>query len=300
MSDRTRPGGEHARWHALVLPLATSVLFSGSYVTGKVVAGVLDPLEATFARYVIALAFLAALIPRFGRAGLRVPWRDVPPIALLGLTGIVGYHGLFFASLRHTSAGNTAIINGLAPVLTALAAAAILGERLGRRRYAGVALACIGALVLVSGGDPARLAALDLNRGDLLMLGAVGCWVTYSLLLRHLLARHDGFVLTLHATIAGVAILALTTLDADNIQALGAMSAGTFAAIAYMGIFASGLGYLLYTFSVDAIGPTRTASVVYCTVPIFVAVLALATLGDPLTGVTLISIAAVVAGLRLL
>ena len=284
---------------SLALPLVTSALFSGSYVAGKVVAATLDPLDATLARYVVALAFLAALIPRFGRAGVALPWRDVPAVVALGLTGIVGYHGLFFASLRHTSAGNTAIINGLAPVLTALAAAALLGERLGARRYAGVGIACAGAIVLLAGGEPRRLAALDLNRGDLLMLGAVCCWVAYSLLLRRLLDRHDGFVLTLHATLAGVLVLAVACLDAATFRALAAMSGTTLAAILYMGLAASGLGYLLYTFSVDAIGPTRTSSVVYCTVPVLVAVLALATLGEPVTAVTLVSIAAVVTGLRL-
>ncbi len=294
------PAAQAAPALHIALPLATSALFSGSYVAGKVVATALDPLDATLARYVVALAFLAALIPRLGRSGIGVAWRDLPAIAVLGLTGIVGYHGLFFASLRHTSAGNTAIINGLAPVLTALAAAALLGERLGARRYAGIALACAGALVLVAGGEPRRLAALDLNRGDLLMLGAVCCWVAYSLVLRRLLERHDGFRLTLHATLAGVLVLAVACLDGPTVLSLLAMSGTTLVAIAYMGLAASGLGYLLYTYSVEAIGPTRTSSIVYCTVPILVALLALAMLGEPLTAATVVSIGAVVTGLRLL
>jgi drug/metabolite transporter (DMT)-like permease len=285
---------------SLVLPLATSVLFSGSYVAGKLVAGVPDPLDATLARYLIALLVLAALIPRFGASTLRVLPRDLPRLVALGLTGIVGYHGLFFASLRHTTAGNTAIINALGPVLTALAAAALLGERLGRRAYLGVAVACFGTLALVTDGDPGRLTALDLNRGDLLMLAAVLCWVGYSLLLRSLLGRYGGFALTFHATLTGVLTLGLLTADANTWGELSRMSGATLAAIVYMGALASGVGYLLYSFSVETIGPTRTSAFVYCTVPVLVAFLALLTLGEPVTGVMVASIALVLVGLRLL
>jgi drug/metabolite transporter (DMT)-like permease len=285
---------------SLVLPLATSVLFSGSYVAGKLVAGVLDPLDATLARYLVALLVLAALIPRFGASTLRVLPRDLPRLVALGLTGIVGYHLLFFASLRHTTAGNTAIINALGPVLTALAAAALLGERLGRRAYLGVAVACFGTLALVTDGDPGRLTALDLNRGDLLMLAAVLCWVGYSLLLRSLLGRYGGFALTFHATLTGVLTLGLLTADANTWGELSRMSGATLAAIVYMGALASGVGYLLYSFSVETIGPTRTSAFVYCTVPVLVAFLALLTLGEPVTGVMVASIALVLVGLRLL
>ncbi len=293
-------GADDGRGAGYLLPLATSALFSGSYVAGKLVAGELHPLDATLARYVVALAMLAALVPRFGAQTLRLARGDLPAVAVLGLTGIVGYHGLFFAALEHTSAGNTAIINALSPVLTALAAAALLGERLGTRAYAGIGVACAGALVLVSGADPARLARLALNRGDLLMLGAVACWVAYSLVLRRLLARYAAFGLTFHATLAGVLVLVVVTTVSGGWSGIAGMSARALGAIVYMGAFASGLGYLLYTFSVARLGPTRTSSVVYCTVPVFVALLALATLGEPITAVALASIALVVAGLRLL
>ena len=86
----------------VLLPLATSVLFSGSYVGGKYTTLDLGPLTTTALRYSIALAFLASLLVHYRTHHLRVAFRDVPALVGLGLTGIVGYHYFFFASLRYT------------------------------------------------------------------------------------------------------------------------------------------------------------------------------------------------------
>jgi hypothetical protein len=44
-------------------PLATTALFSGSYVAGEYTTRDLDPLIATFLRYLVALLFLLVLLP---------------------------------------------------------------------------------------------------------------------------------------------------------------------------------------------------------------------------------------------
>jgi drug/metabolite transporter (DMT)-like permease len=50
----------------------------------------------------------------------------------------------------------------------------------------------------------------------------------------------------------------------ENItEQLSQMSSASLLSILYMGIGASGLGYLQYALSVTKIGPTKTASVVY-------------------------------------
>jgi drug/metabolite transporter (DMT)-like permease len=67
----------------------------------------------------------------------------------------------------------------------------------------------------------------------------------------------------------------------------------------YMGVGASGIGYLLYNLSIAGIGPTKTAGLVYSAVPVFVALLALLLLGETLTPELLISVALILLGLNL-
>ena len=284
----------------ILIPLLTSVLFSGSYVAGKYTTVDLGPLTTTLLRYVVALAFLCALIPYYGLRSLRLARRDIIPAALLGLFGIVGYHYFFFSSLALTQVANTAIINALSPVLTALAAALFIGERLAAASYAGVLVACAGVLALVTRADASVLARLDFNRGDLLMLLSVLCWVAYALLVRRMVARYSSFTLTFHATFLGVVALVLIAPAEAPLAQLRTVSAASIVSVLYMGIGASGLGYLLYNLSIREIGPTRTSSFVYGTVAIVVAVLAWIFFAEAVTPVMAASAALIVLGLRLM
>ena len=282
----------------IALPLVTSVLFSGSYVAGKYTTADLGPLTTSLLRYVVALGFLVLLAPRFGKAGLRVQVRDLPWLIGLGLTGIVGYHYFFFSSLRFTEVTNTAIINAMSPVVTGLMAAALIGERLTRRNYLGISIAFIGVLVLVTRADWQTLLSLDFNRGDVLMLLSVLCWVGYALIVKRLSARLSGFTLTLYATLFGVLILAPLAWNEGIGAQLRNISPASIYAVAYMGVFASGLGYLTYNLSIERIGPTRTSSFVYSTVPVFVAALATVFFAEAITTIMVASTVLILIGLR--
>lgn len=284
----------------LILPLATSILFAGSFVAGKFTTMDLGPLTASLCRYVIALIFLSALIGHYKLSALKVAYRDLARLGLLGLSGIAGYHYFFFLSLRYTDVANTAIINASSPVLTGFAASLLLGERLNWRNYLGIGLTVIGVMVLLIRADPNRLADWQFNTGDFLMLMAVLCWVVYALLLKTLVARYSSFTLTWYAVLGGVIILSLLGLVEQPLVQIAAMSAASLYSIVYMGLFASGVGYLLYTYSVASIGPTRTSGAVYGLVPIFVAVLAWLFFEEPITMPMVFSMLLVLTGLGLI
>ena len=281
----------------LGLPFVTSVLFAGSYVAGKYTTADLGPLLTTLLRYAVALVFLLCLLPGQTRSDLRVSRADWMPVLLLGLFGIIGYHYFFFSSLRYTAVANTAIINALSPVLTAVGAAVVLSERLSRRNYLGIALTVVGVILLITEGDLNRLLRWELNRGDLMMLISVLCWMVYALLVRRLSERYGSYAITLYATLSGVAVLALAVPTHSSLAEFQDMSVSSAFSIVYMGIFASGLGYLLYNASVSRLGPTVTSGVVYGTVPVLVAILALIFFGQNITAPMLGSAGVVTLGL---
>ena len=284
----------------VLLPLATSVLFSGSYVGGKYTTLDLGPLTTTALRYSIALAFLASLLVHYRTHHLRVAFRDVPALVGLGLTGIVGYHYFFFASLRYTQVANTAIINALAPVATGIAAAIFIGERLAPRGYAGASLAVLGVLVLLTDADLGRVLHAGYARGDLLMLAAVVCWTAYTLLIKRLSARYSGYTLTFYATLFGVVALLLIVPLESPVDQIRSISRASTLSVVYMGIGASGIGYLLYNMSVREIGPTRTTSFVYSIVALLVAGLALVFFGEAITWAAGAAAGLILAGLHLM
>ncbi len=282
------------------LPVLTSFLFAGSFVAGKYTTVDLGPLTTSLLRYVIAMVVLGLLISRSARPSkaLTVARSDWGAMALLGLFGVVGYHYFFFLSLRYTATANTAIINAFNPVVTGVMAALFIGERLTRRQYAGIVLALLGVLTLLTRGNLTNLLTLELNRGDGLMLCAVLCWVVYSLIIKQLSQRYSGLTITFYAAVAGVGQLLGLAAAERWWQQLTLVSWNSLLAIVYMGVAASGVAYLLFNLSIQQVGPTRTASVVYSLVPIFVAALAWLFFREPLTAPMVASMGLILLGVN--
>ena len=284
----------------VLLPLMTSVLFSGSYIAGKYTTLDLGPLTTTLLRYLVALTFLSSLLVHYKLRALVLRRRDIAPALLLGLFGIVGYHYFFFLSLRYTEVANTAIINAMSPIVTSVAAAFLIKERLSRGNYAGLVVAFIGVLILLCDGNLDVILAVRFNKGDLLMLLSVVSWVVYALLIRSMLDRYSGFTLTFYATLFGVLMLLFLAPQEAPLGDIQTISRESLLSILYMGIFASGLGYLLYNLSIREIGATRTSSFVYSVIPLVVAVLAWLFFQQSITPAMVVSMALILIGLHLM
>lgn len=283
----------------VLVPFLTSLAFSGSFIAAKYTTADLSPLVTTLLRYIIAVLFFAVLI-----AVKRVPVFVVTRSHLLrlliaGLLGILGYHYFFFASLHYTSVANTAIINGLSPTITGILAAAFIAERLSRLNWLGIAIAFGGVLLLICQGDLSIIAQFEFNRGDLLMLVAVVCWAAYALIVKSMLQRYSPLAVTFLSSLVAVAAMLLLVVFVDLPGQLRTVSPASVLALLYMGLVASGIGYLLYNMSIGQIGPTRTSGVVYSTVPVLTATLALFFFAEPFTVPMLVSIVLVAGGLYL-
>ena len=161
------------------------LLFVGIWATGFIVARLVtphaDPLFFLVCRFVLsALAFagIAAVARARWPQGLR-GWRDalVAGVLMQGL-----YLGGVFWSVRHgLPAGISALIAGLQPLLTALLAPSLLGERVGGRRWAGIALGFAGALLVLE--PQLRTASMGLSGGTpiLPLLASGGAMVALTL-----------------------------------------------------------------------------------------------------------------------
>ena len=133
---------------ALVPPLFV-LLWSSAFVGAKLGLPHAEPLTFLFVRFaLVTLAFAAIAVC------LRAPWptdrSTVVHIAVVG-TLVQGLYlsGVFVALSRGLPAGLAALIVGLQPILTALLAAPLLGERTGRRQWVGLALGLSGVALVV-------------------------------------------------------------------------------------------------------------------------------------------------------
>ena len=288
-------------WRQSLLAVTTSLLFAGSFVAGKYTTSEMGPLLITLLRYVIASAFLGLLVWQKQDIGPRISAASVADkicLFLLGTTGVVGYHFFFFSSLRYTAVANSAIINAFNPVVIGFLAAVILKEKLAVQNYLGGAIAILGVLILLTNGNLATLLQLRFNSGDLLMLCAVLCWACYSILLRHLGRQYSGLAMSYYGALFGVAQLSLLVIPELKAAGLPTLSLGSILGVVYMGIGASGIGYLLFIISTRRIGPTKSTSIVYSGVPVWVALLAWVFFAEPVTPWMIVSMLLILLGLR--
>jgi len=292
-------------WAQSLLAVLTSLLFAGSFVAGKYTTSEMSPLMITLLRYAIASLFLQCLVWVQAKKGKGFDGRiqdasisDKVCLFLLGTFGVVGYHFFFFYSLRYTAMANSAIINAFNPVVTGFLAAVLLKERLAVQNYMGGAIAILGVLVLLTDGNLASLLRLQFNAGDVLMLCAVVCWAAYSILLRHLGRRYSGLAMSYYGALFGVLQLLLLIVPEVVKSGLPRLSVPSILGVVYMGIGASGIGYLLFTLSTQRIGPTKSTSIVYSGVPVWVALLAWLFFKEPVTPWMIISMGLILLGLR--
>lgn len=230
-----------------------AVLWGANFNLAKQVIVDLHPLAAGAGRFLIA-ALIMLLIVRL--RGERVPllrhWRAY---AALGLVGVGGFNLLFFFGMQSTSAVNGALIMALNPLLTALLAYPLLGERPSSRQLLAFPLGLGGVAVVVLGGAAQQL---RIAPGDLMMLGANLCWAGYNVLGRRLMPAHtSGLANTAGIMVAGALVLVFAAGVAGAPLALPGAPAG--GALLLMALGGSVLAYLFWNVGLARLGAGRTA-----------------------------------------
>lgn len=131
-------------------PLLFVVLWSTGFIGAKFGLPDAEPLTFLSWRYAAVLLLMGAVV-----LWARAPWpadrRTVLHIAVSGLLVHGVYLGGVFMAISHgLSAGITALVVGLQPLVTALGARAFLGERISRVQWGGLALGLAGVALVVA------------------------------------------------------------------------------------------------------------------------------------------------------
>jgi len=222
---RDRVSGAAAR-HPLAL-IALGVLL---YSTGPVfvAASAVSGPVFSFWRLWIGVPALGLLTALHVRAGGR--WPDRRAWRWAGWAGLAfGSHQLLmFTAIKATSVVDVSLMNTLAPIIVAIAAVPLFGERPGWRFRAWTVLAMAGAAVVVLGASAGP-------EGDPLgMTMAVGNVIAFGgFFLLSKLGREDIDVLPFLfgvMVVAAVSVTAFTLLTGDPIGTIGGRDLGLAAA----------------------------------------------------------------------
>jgi drug/metabolite transporter (DMT)-like permease len=126
------------------------LLWSTGFIGARLGLPYIEPFTFLAIRFVIAASLLTLLALL-----LRTPWpRGITALGRIGVAGLLlhaGYlGGVFFAIDHGMPAGVSALVVSLQPILTAVIAQVILGERIGTRQWLGLGLGLLGVVMVIS------------------------------------------------------------------------------------------------------------------------------------------------------
>lgn len=275
----------------LVVPFC--LIWSSAFAVGKVALADCPPLTFVALRFLIAGAVLAAWAAWRG-AFAGVTGRALAVTAALAVFNQALYLGLSFAGLGGVSSGLTSLVVSANPILTAVAAAAVLGERLSARKGLGLVLGLAGVALVVR----SRLGAGAEDAGALLLtFGALAALTTGTLLFKVMDARLPILAnVALQSLFGGVMLLPAAWM-VDGVV-LPTPSPTFLATLAWMVLVSSIGGYLAW-FALLARGSATAASAWHFTLPPLGLLFGWLLHGEPLAWSDLAGIVPVAAGIAL-
>jgi drug/metabolite transporter (DMT)-like permease len=280
-------------------------VWGASFVATKIVLRELSPVPIIIVRFALGITVLAAIVllkrewerPR-GTLGLARS-HDWGWFLLLGFNGIFVHQLLQVNGLESTSATNTGWMVALIPVFTALLARLFMQESFGPARIAGLMLALVGTLLVVSRGEIGSGAiGLPAARGDLLVfLGAIN-WAIFSVLSKRVLANYSpAFAMTVTMSLGWLMLLPLFILSAGW-RDFPAVSMEAWLALLFLGLLSSGVAYVFWYDALGAASAGQVASFLYVE-PLVTLVIAMLILNETPTMATLSGGGLILAGVWL-
>lgn len=287
--------GRWAFGQATVLLLATTLMWAGNAVAGKLAVGEVSPMLLVCMRWL----FVCAVIAAFARGHLAADWpelrRRLPVVIGMGIAGYTGFNALFYLAAHHTTGVNITILQGSIPVLTLLGAFLVFRTPVTKLQATGMSVTLFGVLVIATRGHPEALSSLSFNIGDIWLLIACVMYSAYTVALRR---RPKTSGLGFFAAMAIVSFI--TSLPLVGIEAMQGdlmwPTAKGWAILVYVAIFPSFLAQMFFMRSVELIGPGRAALFANL-VPAFGAVLSVVILGEKFEPFHAVSLALVIGGI---
>ena len=280
--------------------IGMAVLWGASWPAGRIIAQSMPPLAGACLRFLLAAMVLLPWLYAAGGMGQLKTWSTQRwlGMAAAGATGVFGYAAFFLSGLQHLPAGKAALVITLNPVMTLLMAAWLFKERLNALIALGMTLAVIGAVVVLSHGNPFELLHGAVGMGELLILGCVVCWVLYTLIGRWMLTGVDALSTTAVTSTIGAIFLLMASLVVEGPTAfIQATHSGSTAwtALLFLAFGATALAYAWYFDGVKALG-AGAASGYITLVPLFGVLIAALMLGETIDTPMLLGGAMAIAG----
>ncbi|WP_158880654.1 DMT family transporter [Rhodanobacter sp. L36] len=247
---------------ALVLIAIALLTWSSAYAAIAYALASFTPGEVALARLAIgSLCFGVLMLVRRTPLPQR---RDWPQLALLGVLGLTVYHLALNHAETRIASGTAAILISLVPAATAAVSAIWLRERLSTRTLAGLGIALIGVvMVVLASGKQVKFEPMAA-----LVLISVVVSAIYFVGQKPLFVRNNMIGVTSFTFFAGT--LGALPFGLHLPQALVAAPWSHIAALVWLGLAPTFVGYLAWNAALRRASASQVSSFIYFSPPIAV------------------------------
>lgn len=264
--------------NAYVLLLLTTLFWGGNAIAGKLAVGNVSPMLLNSLRWGLACAVLLVIgLPRL-RRDWPVVRRNLPLLFTLGAVGFTLFNAALYLALTYTTVINVSIEQAGLPMFIFLANFILYRMRVSPGQIVGFVLSIAGVALTASHGELARLAQLDVNFGDALMLLAIVFYGGYTVALRYKPEIHWQSMMLVLVMGAFISSIPFTLWEAGAGATILPNASG-WAIAAYTAIFPSIVSQVFYIRGVELIGANR-AGLFINLVPIFGTLLSILIIGE--------------------
>ena len=278
--------------------LLMALFWGGTFIAGRLLVGEVQPFSAAFLRFAIASIVLLIITLRTHKKLPPIQRGQWFPLLLLGLSGVFAYNVFFFRGLQLIEAGRAAVIIANNPIVIAIFAAILFGEKLNLLKIMGIVLSVCGAIVVITQGHPATILHSGVGKGELYIFGCVVSWVTYSLVGRAAMRSLSPLIAVTYSALIGALLLFPAACLEGMLGQITDYSLNAWLSLFYLGLCGTVLGFVWYYQGIQRIGSTRAGQFINF-VPISAILLSAWLLDEPLTASLLSGVFLVSSGVYL-
>jgi drug/metabolite transporter (DMT)-like permease len=247
---------------ALIYIAIALITWSSAYAAIAYALASFTPGEVALARLLIgSVCFVLLMWARRTPLPRRSDW---PQLAVLGVIGLTVYHLCLNVAETRIASGTAAILISLVPAATATLSAFWIGERIGARRVMGLGVALLGVvLVVLTSGKEVRFQPM----AALVLVSVLACAI-FFVGQKPLFVRNDVIGVTTFAFLAGT--LGALPFGLGLPHALAAAPWSHIAALVWLGIAPTFVGYLTWNAALRRASASQVSSFIYFSPPIAV------------------------------
>jgi drug/metabolite transporter (DMT)-like permease len=196
-SDSSRTLGDRPT-RGIALMMVAVALFAVQDTLAKHLSGGYPAVQIAWARYVFSLIFILALLPWLGPRTALVTRRPVLQV----MRGVLLYAStlIFIVAVSHIPLATATAIGFVSPLFLTALSIPFLGEKVGPRRWAAIAVGFLGVLIVIRPGFAEFRPAL------LLPVLMAGFYAAYQVATRMVRGADRPITSLFYATLAGTVL----------------------------------------------------------------------------------------------